>query len=207
MFPREVENFLMQAILTEMIRSFLMKWFSMTGVCLLLSAGCVTRMEAGRVISDFSREAGTGGWEVENDVVMGGVSRSSLVLGADGHAVFSGAVSLENNGGFASIQYFFEPIDISKYRTACFRIKGDGKRYQFIVEAETNARHYYVHELTTSTDWQTLEIPLADLYPVRRGDRLDLPNFPGQTLAQVRFLIGNGVAEPFRLEIDKIWLR
>jgi hypothetical protein len=42
---------------------------------------------------------------------------------------------------------------------------------------------------------------------VRRGDRLDLPNYPGQTLAQVRLMVANGRAESFRLEVKTIGLR
>jgi NADH dehydrogenase [ubiquinone] 1 alpha subcomplex assembly factor 1 len=52
-----------------------------------------------------------------------------------------------------------------------------------------------------------IEIPFADMYAIRHGDRLDLPNYPGQTLAQVQILIGNGKAETFQLEIDKIWVK
>jgi len=123
------------------------------------------------------------------------------------YAVFSGEVSLENNGGFSSLQYYFDPIDMSACRTAVIRLKGDGKRHQFLVEAERDARHYLVYEFETGVDWQTVEIPLAERVPACRGDRLDIPNFPGQILAQVRFFIANRKAESLRLEIDGIWLR
>ncbi len=137
---------------------------------------------------------------------MGGRSDGSFGLSDDGHAVFSGKVSLENNGGFSSVQTFFDPMDVSAYRKAFVRLKGDGKAYRFIVESDRRDGHYYVHEFQTGTDWQTIEVPLATMYAVRRGDRLDLPDYPGQTMAQVRFMIANGKAEDFRLEIDKIWL-
>jgi hypothetical protein len=42
--------------------------------------------------------------------------------------------------------------------------------------------------------------------PFFRGDRLDIPNFPGREMAQVRLMVANKKAEPFRLEVDKIWL-
>ena len=115
-------------------------------------------------------------------------------------------VSLENNGGFSSVQHYFETIDVSPYLTAFIRLKGDGKRYQFLVEADREGQHYYVYEFQTTKDWQTVEVPLAKMYPVYRGERLAIPNYPGQTMAQVRFLIANGKSESFRLEINKIWL-
>jgi hypothetical protein len=42
---------------------------------------------------------------------------------------------------------------------------------------------------------------------MRRGDRLDLPDYPGKTLSQVRFMIANGRAESFQLEIASIKLK
>lgn len=159
------------------------------------------------MIHDFNAGAGLGGWEVEDDGVMGGLSKGTLTLGEAGQAVFAGTVSLENNGGFSSIQYYFKPRDVSAYRTAVLRIKGDVKRYQFAVEAGKGDRAYYLREFETSGDWQEVEIPLADLVSHYRGDRLDKPNFPGKTLSQVRFFIANKQAETFRLEVDKIWLK
>jgi hypothetical protein len=123
-----------------------------------------------------------------------------------GHLIFQGDVSLENNGGFSSIQNNFDPLDVSGYQHAILRLKGDGKDYRFIVESDPNARHYYVAEFTTNGEWQEIKIPLRTMYPMRRGDRLDLPNYPGKTLSQVRLMIANGRAESFRLEIADIRL-
>jgi NADH dehydrogenase [ubiquinone] 1 alpha subcomplex assembly factor 1 len=159
------------------------------------------------IISNFSEDAGLGGWEVEDDAVMGGLSRGRLAIDDEGYAVFSGEISLENNGGFSSIQYYFDPIDVTRYTTALLRVRGDGKRYRFLVESERNDRHYYVYEFPTNGEWQTVEIPLAEMYPVYRGDRLDIPNFPGETIAQVRLFITGEKPDSFRIEIEKIWLQ
>lgn len=161
---------------------------------------------AERTIFDFATDTDASGWQVEDDVVMGGRSTGRFEVSRDGHGVFSGDVSLENNGGFSSVQYFFPETDIRGYTTAAIRLKGDGKTYRFLTEATEKARHYYVYELPTGTEWETVRIPLLEMFPERRGDRLSLPNFPGETLAQVRFLIGNQRAETFRLEVDRIWL-
>jgi hypothetical protein len=137
---------------------------------------------------------------------MGGVSRGNMVHNKAGHLIFHGEVSLENNGGFSSIQNNFNPLDVSGYQHAILRLKGDGKDYRFIVESDPKARHYYVAEFGTSGDWQEITIPLRKTYPMRRGDRLDLPDYPAETLSQVRFMIANGRAESFRLEIASIRL-
>lgn len=158
------------------------------------------------MIFDFTTEVDPSGWEVEDDVVMGGRSKGKFSINEAGNGVFSGKVSLENNGGFSSVQYYFKPIDVSLYNSALIRLKGDGKRYQFLVETDRKARHYYVYEFQTTKAWKTVKIPLEKMYPVYRGERLAIPNYPGQTMAQVRFLIANGKSESFRLEINKIWL-
>ena len=161
---------------------------------------------AGRTLFDFAQPSALRGWQVEDDVVMGGRSAGKLARGADGHLIFRGEVSLENNGGFSSIQNNFDPVDVSAYQHALIRLKGDGKDYRFIVESEPNARHYYVAEFTTSGEWQEIKIPLRKMYPMRRGDRLDIPDYPAETLSQVRFMIANGRAESFRLEVASIEL-
>ena len=40
-------------------------------------------------------------WNIVNDDVMGGISRSSLSMNDENNLIFSGYLSLENNGGFA----------------------------------------------------------------------------------------------------------
>lgn len=159
-----------------------------------------------RTLFDFSQPSALRGWQVEDDVVMGGRSAGSFTRDPAGFAVFRGEVSLENDGGFSSVQSNFDRIDVSGHRHAVIRLKGDGKDYRFIVEAEKDARHYYMAGFTTSGGWQEIKIPLRTMFPVRRGDRLDLPDYPARTMSQVRFMIGNGRAESFRLEIASIVL-
>ena len=53
------------------------------------------------MIIDF--RAGAPAWPSIDDVVMGGRSHSEMVI-EDGVAAFRGVVSLENNGGFASVR-------------------------------------------------------------------------------------------------------
>ncbi len=179
-----------------------------------VAAGCAVRAPAPGAdaptaelpLVQFSRDAGLAGWHIENDDVMGGLSQSALAIDEAGNAVFSGDVSLENGGGFASIQCDYAALDMSACRAVCLGLKGDGKRYQLRVDAAKNARHSYACDFDTSGEWQVVEIPFADMYAIRHGDRLDRPNYPGRTLARLQILIGNGKSESFHLELDRIWL-
>ncbi|KAG6419264.1 hypothetical protein SASPL_121480 [Salvia splendens] len=89
-------------------------------------------------------------WGALDDVVMGGVSASGFEIDPSGGengrpaGIFRGFVSTANNGGFASIRTknFSIPEDLSAYDGLELRIKGDGRRYKFM--------------LRTSRDWDTV---------------------------------------------------
>lgn len=155
---------------------------------------------------DFTKTSDLGGWYVVNDGVMGGLSKGMLELDEDGHGVFSGVVSLENNGGFSSIRYAFPSIKTSDYTHIVLRIRGDGKRYQFRVKPEITQYFSFITYFETQGEWETIRIPLKEMYPVFRGNRLELPNYDGKMLQEIGILIGNKQAETFRLEMDSIYL-
>ena len=92
------------------------------------------------------------------------------------------------------------------YSKVVLRIKGDGKRYQFRIREKKEDYYSFIRYFDTSGDWQTIELPLGSFFPVFRGRRLNLPNFKGETLEEIGFLIGNNRREPFELEIDYIGL-
>lgn len=159
------------------------------------------------LLFDFSKTEDWSGWETVNDGVMGGVSGSDLESSTGGNAIFRGSVSLENNGGFASLRYQFSPKDIQGYKKAFILLKGDGKTYQFRMKSNLKDKASYTYPFKTTGGWQTVEVPLKEMEPVFRGQKLELPNFPADTIEEIRFLIGNKKAENFRLEINKIELK
>ncbi len=157
-------------------------------------------------IFDFEKESNLVNWYTVEDVVMGGRSDGGFQLNEAGHGVFSGEVSLENNGGFSSLRHRFNPLNVKGYKKAVVRLKGDGKRYQFRVKSSINQRHAYIYYFTTTSEWQTVEIPLGEMYPTFRGRKLDMANYPAEVMGEIAFLIANKKNERFRLEIDKIEL-
>jgi len=156
---------------------------------------------------DFNPETSLDGWMVVNDGVMGGRSRSTLHLDESGHGVFSGTVSLENNGGFASIRLDCGNTSLKNAHSILLKVKGDGKRYQFRIRAQKTDYYAYIQYFETSGDWEEISLPLAEFYPTFRGRRLSLPNFSESTLEEVGVLIGNKRPESFQLVIDSIRLK
>ena len=158
------------------------------------------------LIFDFNKQADTGGWQIVDDVVMGGKSSGSFVLNAEGNGQFKGQISLDNNGGFSSVQYQFKKIKVNKDNKIIIKIKGDGKTYQLRVKSNTQQFYSYIGSFETSGNWQQIEIPLKDMYPSFRGRKLNLPNFSHDYLEEIVFLIGNKTPEKFELLISKIAL-
>ena len=158
------------------------------------------------VLFDFSKESSLSNWFIINDGVMGGVSRGQLSLTPEGHGKFTGTVSLANNGGFTSIRCNLPPTSIAPNTKISMRIKGDGKNYQFRVRHQPMAYQSYIHAFSTTGEWQTIEFPIAQMYPERHGRRLNMPNFDHEKICEFTFLIANKRNEEFELLIDSVEL-
>lgn len=157
-------------------------------------------------IYTFSTQTNIKEWRIVNDGVMGGISKSSLVLTDAGHGQFSGHVSLANNGGFASIQLNTTIKLAEEKKFIVLRVKGDGKRYEFRLKGKISKPESYVHQFTTSGEWETLKLAISEFYPQFRGRKLNMPNFNFESIEQVCFLIANKQEEDFEFLIDWIGL-
>ena len=156
------------------------------------------------VLHDFSNESATQ-WQIVDDVVMGGRSSGDFRISKEGHGVFFGSVSTANNGGFSSLRSSIKTEGLSEKKAFVLKVKGDGKSYQFRVKTSLSERHSYIQSFTTNGKWQEIEIPFDKMYASFRGRNLDMPNYDGAAIEEVRFLIGNKTNESFELEMD--WLK
>lgn len=144
-------------------------------------------------------------WSVVNDDVMGGISQSQVANTQSDTWLFSGNVSLENNGGFASARTMTDTIDISPYTTARLELKGDGNRYGFNLRSQNMRRLSYRAYFTTTGDWQTIEIPLDDLQPTSFGETVpEAPPLDRTQVEMVGFIIADAQEGAFALEIRSI---
>lgn len=157
-------------------------------------------------IYNFSIQSDKKEWRIVNDDVMGGISKSSLVLTDAGHGQFSGHVSLANNGGFASIQLNTK-IKLAEEKTfVVLRVKGDGKNYEFRMKGSISQSESYVHQFSTSGEWESIKLEINEFYPQYRGRKMNIPNFNFESIEQLSFLIANKQDEDFELLIDWIGL-
>jgi len=156
----------------------------------------------------FNGAAGEPKWTAENDAVMGGLSDGRVVI-KEGSLVFSGKLSFENNGGFASVKTNEKKYDLSGTTDLNLRVKGDGRTYRFRIS--TDARHrgssivYMASFTTTAGEWQEVKILFAAFKPSHHGNSLDGPPLDLAKVEEIGFLLGDRNAEAFSLEVD--WLR
>lgn len=128
----------------------------------------------GKILFDFTNQSLEikETWDALDDVVMGGVSNSNITL-SNNRAVFSGNVSTQNNGGFASVRTrnFNPTLDLSAYSGIEIKLKGDGKRYKFIARCEGKWDGLaYCYSFDTIYNFsQTIQIPFQDLIPTFRA--------------------------------------
>ena len=145
-------------------------------------------------------------WQVVNDGVMGGRSYGNLTRSGDSEALFSGNLSLENNGGFSSIRAYYPP-NLLNVESIMIRVKGDGRKYSFRVRTNDSGWASYSHEFTTSEDeWVERELPLTSFYPTYRGYSLkNMPNLSELVIKEIGFMISDKITGKFELEID--WVK
>jgi hypothetical protein len=172
---------------------------------ILLTLGLFTKTTIKEIYA-FTTQTKVNEWRIVNDGVMGGISKSSLMLTDSGRGQFSGHVSLKNNGGFASIQ-LNTSIKIAKEKKfIVLRVKGDGKAYEFRLKGEISQYESYVHQFNTTGEWENIKLPINEFYPQFIGRKLNIPNFNFESIEQVSFLIANKQEEDFKLLIDWIGL-
>ncbi|QDZ38480.1 NAD-dependent epimerase/dehydratase family protein [Euhalothece natronophila Z-M001] len=111
-------------------------------------------------------------WGALDDVVMGGVSASGFSVN-DQRGIFSGNVSTDNNGGFASVRTrnFETPLNLSGYQGIYLKVKGDGNRYKFFLRCDPKWDSIgYASSFDTKKDtWQDIYLPFSEFKPVFRA--------------------------------------
>ena len=177
-------------------------------VCACLAITMNADAASEKMIFDFQAATNSTKWQVVNDDVMGGVSTSQFQLLTNGGAIFSGVVSLENNGGFASVRS--TPVRENLNGTDAFvlRVRGDGRRYKFTVRTEAgfNALNYQAEFTTKRGEWEEHRLTFKDFMPTFRGRVLtDVPPLIPSKITSVGLLISDKKAGPFRLEMS--WIR
>lgn len=164
-------------------------------------------MNVETVIFDFNSLETSGEWSIVDDVVMGGVSKSKFVINQGSIATFSGTVSPENNGGFASVRAALNN-EFKDYEGAIIRVNGDGNIYSLRFRTDTNfdGISYQAKFKTESAEWKEYKITFGEFKPTFRGNTLpDKPKLESKNIKQIGILIADKQFGKFELNID--WIK
>ena len=176
----------------------------LTGLAITMNAHAASE----RILFDFRVSTNSSAWQIVNDDVMGGVSTSSFHILTNGGAVFSGVVSLENNGGFASVRSSPARHDLTGSGCFVIRLRGDGRRYKFTARTETgfDAPLYQCAFETKRGEWEEHQLAFKDFVPTFRGRILaGVPPLEPGKITSVGLLISERQSGPFQLEVA--WIK
>ena len=163
----------------------------------------------GTLLFDFRRADTVGTWSPIDDRVMGGVSRSQLRYDGEGHAMFEGEVSLDNNGGFASVRSAPLPMGEPDATALVLEVRGDGRCYKLSVRTDDgfDGVSYQTAFTPPEGQWVTLDLPLANFHPVFRGRAVPgAPLLEPARLRQLGLMIADRQAGHFALAVRTISL-
>jgi hypothetical protein len=176
-------------------------------LCVMAAVSATTTEADERFLFRFDNPDSAKPWQTVNDGVMGGRSVGRFKINEEKKMEFFGVLSLQNNGGFASVRARGGILGLKKDDMIVARVRGDGRQYNFNFYAQENLGGYsYRQSFKTKKDeWIEVEFPIEKLVATWRG-RV----FPNETLdpGQVTglgFQLGDKKAGPFKLEVD--WIK
>lgn len=152
---------------------------------------------------DFSDPRSALAWRSIDDVVMGGLSASALEFLGD-RAAFRGVVSLENNGGFASVRCLPREFGLAGQRGLELDLIGDGHACKLGLRLDENFDGVtYQTTFTAPAGRRSLvRVDFTELAPTFRGRRVpDAPAFEPARATQLGLLVGDKQVGPFSLEL------
>ena len=160
--------------------------------------------DGGRMLFDFARPDAAQAWQPVNDGVMGGVSDGRFKITDQGTMEFFGTLSLENNGGFASVRSRRSDLGLKPDDTLLIRLRGDGREYLLNLYVPTLqiAYSYRAAIPTKAGEWTEVTIPLKDCYATSFGEKVpDAGPVDAAKVNSIGFMLSDKKAGPFKLEV------
>ena len=160
------------------------------------------------MILDFSDAQTVGNWEAVDDRIMGGCSQSHPACIDNVGLRFSGTVSLDNNGGFASIRSNAANFNLGQHTGIKLRLRGDGKSYKLSLRTDLffDGVSYQTTFTTMKDTWQEITLPFAAFTPTHHGIKLStVAPMDTTSIKSFGFFIADRQEGPFQLDVA--WLK
>ena len=163
---------------------------------------------AENLILDFGDSGTVSDWQAVDDRIMGGCSQSQPEQIENTGLRFTGTVSLDNNGGFASIRSKSGNWNLSRYAGLKLRLRGDGKTYKLSLRTDIffDGISYQVAFTTAQGAWQEISLPFAAFAPTHHGIKLtSVAPLDTARIKSFGLFIADRQAGPFQLDVA--WLK
>jgi uncharacterized surface protein with fasciclin (FAS1) repeats len=160
--------------------------------------------DSNNAIFEFDNSNDEKDWRIVLDGVMGGLSTGNVSV-QNGSMFFTGATSLENNGGFSSIRASMDPNEIDVFDAIELRVRGDGRTWIFGTRGSNSmgASSYWTSFKTEKDEWINVTIPISEMERHSFGSRLSGRINPDE-IKGVEFYMYDKKEGPFNLEVDSI---
>ena len=161
---------------------------------------------ADKSVASFASDEAMKSWTSVNDGVMGGVSKGGFKRSEQGTMVFSGELSLANNGGFASVRMKETELGLAGTNSLVVKAKGDGRTYWVDMRFadQMGASSYRAFLPTTAGEWKETRLPFADFKLQAFGRELPLKPINPESIASVGFTLADKKEGPFALEVEYV---
>ena len=184
-----------------------MQYKSLVLLAFVLTVSPLLADDKDRMLFSFDKAEAAKSWQTVNDGVMGGRSVGRFKLNEDKKLEFFGTLSLENNGGFASVRARGAKLGLEKGDSIVARVRGDGREYNFNLYAQRNLGGYSYRQSfkTKKGEWIEVSLPVDKFVATWRGRVFPNEKLDPSKVTGLGILLGDKKAGPFKLEVD--WIK
>jgi len=175
---------------------------------LILMGSSLMADDTPKVLLDFNGADAIKEWQTVNDGVMGGVSEGKMKITEKKTLEFYGTLSLENNGGFASVRTKAKKLGLDKGDTLVAKVRGDGREYtlNLYLNKPLMAFSYRAAVQTKKDEWIEVKVPLDKFEATSFGRPVkDAGAVKPEEVNALGFLLGDKKAGPFKMEVE--WIK
>ena len=174
---------------------------------LVMVSSTLMAADEDRVLFEFGTPEAAKEWQTVNDGVMGGVSDGKFKISHEKTMEFFGTLSLENNGGFASVRSRPKKLAIRSGDSIVARVRGDGRQYNMNLYVPRDSGGYSFRQSfqTKKGEWIEVGFPVDKFVATYRGRVFPDQKLDSSKVDSVGFLLGDKKAGPFRLEVE--WIK
>lgn len=159
------------------------------------------------ILLDFGKEKDGYEWRIVNDGVMGGLSRGKVSFD-ENSLIFSGRVSLENNGGFTSFRSPYKRFDLRASESIEIRYRSEGLDCAF--QLNQNQRfwrpNHKVKLPVTDNEWKVVKMALTEMDEYQMGQKTGnkMSESAIRNTIRLGLITDSKKAGSFKIEIDYI---